>query len=110
MHACVHGSVWECSRAHAALASWPRFIACVKGWKAKLVESHFQELVFEDAMELLLEQVSAIGREKDPMTMDLLLTNLRDDMVSNMIVMFLRLVTSAAVQQREEFFTPFIMV
>jgi hypothetical protein len=93
-------------------AAWPalRFIDCVKGWKTKLIECHFQELVFEDAMDLLLDQVSAIGRDKDPMTLDLLITNLRDDMVSNMIVMFLRLVTSAAIQQREEFFMPFIMV
>merc|ERR1712205_215760 len=34
---------------------------------------------------------------------------MRDDMVSNMIVMFLRLVTSAEVQRREDHFAPFIM-
>ena len=44
------------------------------------------------------------------MTADLLLVNLRDDCVSNMIVMFLRLVTSAELQRRQEFFAPFIMV
>ncbi len=55
-------------------------------------------------------QVAAIGRAADPMSLDLLVANLRDDMVSNMIVMFLRLVTSAELQRREDFFAPFIMV
>jgi hypothetical protein len=55
-------------------------------------------------------QVEAIGRENDPMTTDLLLVNLRDDCVSNMIVMFLRMITSAELQRRQEFFAPFIMV
>ena len=33
-----------------------RFTECVRGWKQKLIDSHFQELVFEDAMDLLLDQ------------------------------------------------------
>jgi hypothetical protein len=36
----------------------------LRGWRQKLIDSHFQELVFEDAMELLVEQVAAIGRER----------------------------------------------
>lgn len=44
------------------------------------------------------------------MTPDLLLFNLRDAMLSNMIVMFLRMVTSAELQRRQDFFAPFIMV
>jgi hypothetical protein len=43
------------------------------------------------------------------MSADVLLANARDDMVSNLIVMFLRLVTSAAIQQRADHFAPFIM-
>ena len=31
-------------------------------------------------MDLLLDQVTAIGRPVDPMTLDLLMINLRDDM------------------------------
>ena len=34
-----------------------RFVECVKGWRVKLIDAGFQELVFEDPMELLLEQV-----------------------------------------------------
>ena len=44
------------------------------------------------------------------MTLDLLTVILRDDMCSNTMVMFLRLVTSAELQRRQEFFAPFIMV
>ena len=44
------------------------------------------------------------------MTPDLLLFNLRDATLSNRIVMFLRFVTSAELQRREDFFAPFIMV
>ncbi|KAG1676553.1 hypothetical protein FOA52_000096 [Chlamydomonas sp. UWO 241] len=91
------------------VAEATRFAGVLRGWRQKLIDSHFQELVFEDAMELLMDQVTAIGRDRDPMSADLLLTNARDDMVSNMIVMFLRLVTSAAIQQRADHFAPFIM-
>ncbi|GAX72818.1 hypothetical protein CEUSTIGMA_g273.t1 [Chlamydomonas eustigma] len=86
-----------------------RFIECINGWRQKLVEAHFQELVFEDAMELLLEQVSTIGNNDNPMTKETLTINMRDDMVSNMMVMFLRMVTSAEIQRRSDFFAPFIM-
>lgn len=39
----------------------PRFEKCIGEWKDKLMGCGFQELVFEDAMELLLEQVRARG-------------------------------------------------
>ncbi len=45
------------------------------------------------------------------MTPELLLANVgRDDTVSNYIVMLLRLITSAEIQKRSDFFEPFIMV
>ncbi len=34
---------------------------CIRGWRQKLIDCRFQDLVFEDAMDLLLEQVQ---REK----------------------------------------------
>lgn len=36
-----------------------RFIECIKGWRQKLIDCNFQELVFEDAMDMLLDQVLA---------------------------------------------------
>ncbi|KAG2448866.1 hypothetical protein HYH02_006216 [Chlamydomonas schloesseri] len=87
-----------------------RFMSVVQSWKGKLVEGGFQELVFEDAMELLLEQVKEVTRAStDQFSQEKLLVNMRDDTVSNMIVMFLRLVTSCEVQRREDFFFPFIL-
>lgn len=34
-----------------------RFSGVIQGWRPKLVEAGIQELVFEDAMDLLLEHV-----------------------------------------------------
>ena len=56
-------------------------------------------------------QVKAIHRPKGGDAQgahDALVVNMRDDTVSNMIVMFLRLVTSCEVQRREDHFFPFI--
>lgn len=44
------------------------------------------------------------------MSQEALESNFRDDTISNMVVMFLRLVVSCEVQRREDFFAPFIMV
>ena len=44
-----------------------------------------------------------------PLTVQELALRLADENVSNMMIMFVRLVTSAEVQRRQEFFTPFIL-
>lgn len=46
----------------------------------------------------------------DGLTREMLLISMRDAEVSNMIVSFLRLATSAEIDSRAEFFAPFIMV
>jgi len=46
----------------------------------------------------------------DALSPDVLITNMRDSPVSNMIVSFLRLATSAEIGSRTDFFAPFIMV
>lgn len=55
-------------------------------------------------------QVHQIGSGKEPLTQETLEVNFRDDVVSNMTVMLLRMITSAEIQQRKDFFAPFIMV
>ncbi|KAG2501153.1 hypothetical protein HYH03_000968 [Edaphochlamys debaryana] len=92
-------------------AECSRITAVVQGWKMRLVEGGFQELVFEDAMDLLLDQVASVSKPDSGSgpQHEQLLINMRDDTVSNMIVMFLRLVTSCEVQRREDHFFPFIM-
>lgn len=69
----------------------------------------YQELVFEDAMEVVIDQLNALGTQ-DPLTVQSLEGNMRDGMISNMVVMFLRMLTSCEIQRREDFFAPFIMV
>ncbi|PNH07985.1 Ubiquitin thioesterase otubain-like [Tetrabaena socialis] len=91
------------------MAECERFTSVVQSWKGRLVEGGFQELVFEDAMELLLDQVKAVRKPQSDFGHEGLLINMRDDMVSNMIVMFLRLVTSCEVQLHEDRFFPFIL-
>lgn len=88
-----------------------RFEQCLSGWKEKLLCAGFQELVFSDAMELLQEQVTAIRRSDSAPRLALpqLEGAMRDEMVSNMIVVLLRFITSAEIQRRQEFFAPFIM-
>lgn len=74
-----------------------------------MVEHGFQELVFEDAMEVIVDQLNALGTQ-DPLTIVSLESNMRDGMLSNMVIMYMRMLTSCEVQQRQDFFAPFIMV
>lgn len=46
----------------------------------------------------------------EALTPEVLLINMRDSNVSNMIVAFLRLATSAEIRARSDFFAPFVMV
>ncbi|GIL71938.1 hypothetical protein Vretimale_614 [Volvox reticuliferus] len=86
-----------------------RFTSVVQAWRARLVEGGFQELVFEDAMDILLDQVKEVTKPYTNYAHERLLINMRDDTVSNLVVMLLRLITSCEVQRREDFFFPFIM-
>ena len=38
-----------------------RVVTCLRKWKNKLVEAGFQELVFEDAMEVVIDQLNSLG-------------------------------------------------
>lgn len=74
-----------------------------------MVDHGYQELVFEDAMEVIIDQLNALGTQ-DPLTVQSLEGNMRDGMISNMVIMFLRMLTSCEIQRRQDFFAPFIMV
>lgn len=37
-----------------------RLFKCLEGWKAKLVEAGYDTIVFEDPLDMLLQQVQAI--------------------------------------------------
>lgn len=74
-----------------------------------MVEHGFQELVFEDAMEVIIDQLNALGTQ-DALTIASLENNMRDGMLSNMVIMYMRMLTSCETQRRQDFFAPFIMV
>ena len=74
-----------------------------------MVDHGYQELVFEDAMEVIIDQLNALGTQ-DPLTVKSLEGNMRDGMISNMVIMFLRMLTSCEIQRRQDFFAPFVLV
>lgn len=48
----------------------------MRQWKGKLVEANFQELVFEDAMEVVIDQLNSLGTE-EPLKVAMLEENMR---------------------------------
>ncbi len=56
-----------------------------------------------------MDQLNSLGTA-EPLGMGQLEANMRDGCLSPMIVMLLRMLTSAAVQRRSDFFAPFILV
>ena len=62
-----------------------RLLGQVRAWKPKLVDQGYQELVFEDAQDMLTDQLATIASSSDPMSLDILECNFRDDTVSNMV-------------------------
>ena len=51
-------------------------VTCLRQWKNKLVEAGFQELVFEDAMEVVIDQLNSLGTT-EPLKIATLEENMR---------------------------------
>ena len=72
----------------------------------RLQEAGFQSIVFEDAMELLLDLLAGLdpaavaAGSVQRLTLELLLTQMRDPHISNHVIYILRLVMSAEMQAR----------
>ena len=81
----------------------------MRQWQPKLIEGGVQELVFEDAQDMIIDQLNSLGTA-DALTVPALEANMRDQGVSPMVVMYLRLVTSVEISRRQDFFAPFILV
>lgn len=92
------------------LAERDAAIARFRELRTRLTAAGYEELVLETPMDLLLGLIESIGRATDPLTLEILENNLRADEISNYIVFLLRLITSAEIKHRAEFFAPFIMV
>ena len=59
--------------------------------------------------QVVVDQLNSLGTA-EPLGMGQLEANMRDGCLSPMIVMLLRMLTSAAIQRRSDFFAPFILV
>ena len=59
-----------------------RLVTCLRQWVPKLKEGGFTELVFEDSLEMLIDQLNSLG-QRDSITVASLEENFRDDMVSS---------------------------
>ncbi|KAK7412252.1 hypothetical protein VNO78_03703 [Psophocarpus tetragonolobus] len=70
----------------------------------------YADLTFEDFFALFLEQLECLiqGKETSISHEELVLRS-RDQSISDYVVMFFRFVTSAEIQNRTEFFEPFIL-
>lgn len=76
-----------------------------------MLAENFQEIVLEDPLDLvttLLEQIGVAGQAG--ITVEGLLGQMRDQTISNYLVMLLRLITSCEIRRRTDFFEPFILV
>lgn len=68
-----------------------------------------QALVFEDALELVVDLLGSLTATPEPLSLDGLVGKFSDAMLSNYMIMFFRLIASAEVRRRAEFFEPFIL-
>ena len=89
-----------------------RFIAKITEWTVTLLAASGGQAMEKmvEAVDMLLQLVRSIRNMDQWITLDHLLVNMRDQVFSNSVVFFLRLVTSHEIKSREEFFAPFIMV
>jgi hypothetical protein len=77
--------------------------------KAGMVSHGYEELVIDEPIEILQDILNSVGSEK-PLSVAALEHKMREQQVSDYIVMFLRLLVSYHVQSEKEFFAPFVMV
>lgn len=57
-----------------------RVVTCLRQWVPKLKGAGFSEIVFEDALDMLTDQLNSLGQQ-DSLTLAVLESNMRDDTV-----------------------------
>lgn len=93
------------TRARNAIVTRLRQHAC-----ARLKAAGYAEMVWEDAMGLVIDLLNRIAPPSDPTGLsqaDVLAAS-NDDLRSNLIVMLLRFLTGAEMKARSDFFEPFV--
>lgn len=92
----------------SALAARHSFLTQLKQAKADMLSENIQEIVIEEPMELILELVNQVAQQvsiansstgaqqiQEAINVDGLVSQFRDDNISNYFVMLLRLITSS---------------
>uniref|UniRef100_A0A7S1SSY6 Ubiquitin thioesterase n=1 Tax=Tetraselmis chuii TaxID=63592 RepID=A0A7S1SSY6_9CHLO len=85
-----------------------RMLKTLVSLKAGMVSHGYEELVIDEPIEILQDILNSVGSEK-PLSVAALEHKMREQHVSDYIVMFLRLLVSYHVQSEKEFFAPFVM-
>ena len=80
----------------------------LKAWTPKLAAAGFQEIVFEDALELVCDLLDALAAEPPRLSAEGLVSRFLDQTGSSYMIMLLRLVTSGELRLRAEHFAPFV--
>lgn len=77
----------------------------LSGWRQNLVDCGFQELVFEDSMDMLLVNLQQRSAGESTST----IACLQETSTSNFLVMLLRMITAAQLQVCSDHYEPFLL-
>ncbi|KAL4428057.1 hypothetical protein ABPG75_002146 [Micractinium tetrahymenae] len=82
----------------------------LEGLKKALVEvGGYDEIVLETPVDMVLQLLRSVASPLDPLTIEGLEANVRDEDLSGYPVWLLRMVTSCEIKRRADFFAPFII-
>jgi len=86
-----------------------RMVKTLQAIKAKMVQHGYQELVIDEPLEVLTDMLRTVDSADDPLTVEVLELKMREQSISDYVVMLLRLLVSCEIQSEQEFFAPFVM-
>lgn len=82
----------------------------LEGLKQALVDvGGYDEIVLETPVDMVLQLLRSVAAPLDPLTIEGLEANVRDEDLSGYPVWLLRMITSCEIKRRADFFAPFIM-
>lgn len=92
------------------VAERDRVLERLQGLKKVLVEvGGYDEIVLETPLDMVLQMLRGVASPLDPLTIEGLEGTVRDEDMGAYAVWLLRMVTSAEIKRRADFFAPFVM-
>ncbi|GAB4821136.1 hypothetical protein N2152v2_008182 [Parachlorella kessleri] len=77
--------------------------------KQGLLDAKYEELVFEGPLDMVLQMLRAVDSPTDTLSLEVLESNMRSGDVGNYVLFLLRMLTTAEIKRRADFFAPFIL-